>query len=87
MGLGDTRRDMPGPAFSYKNVRHVMEFIVFTPIVAGVAAIAIGIAMEVREAREKQRKMAELEAALAEAKGKIAAVETHSAATTNKCSR
>jgi hypothetical protein len=58
-----------------------MEFIVFTPIIAGVVAIAIGIAMEVREAREKQRKMAELEVTLAEARGKIAALETHSAAT------
>ena len=58
-----------------------MEFIVFIPMLSGVVAIAIGIAMEVREAREKQRKMAELEAALAEARGKIAALQTHSAAT------
>ena len=50
-----------------------MAFIALIPTL-------IGVAMAVREQRQKERKMAELEVALAEAKGKIAAQETHSGA-------
>jgi uncharacterized membrane-anchored protein YhcB (DUF1043 family) len=48
-----------------------MELIALAPMMVGVVGIIIGIAMTVREERQKERKMAELEAALAEAKEKL----------------
>jgi hypothetical protein len=46
-----------------------------------VMVVAIVWAIFIRNGLSEERKMAELEAELAEAKGKIAALETHSATT------
>jgi preprotein translocase subunit YajC len=50
-----------------------MVFIALIPTLIGVVILAIGVAMAVREQRQKDRKMAELEAELAEAREKLTA--------------
>jgi Mg2+/citrate symporter len=57
-----------------------MMFIPLIPTLIGAVVLVIGVAMLLREQGHKERKMAELEVALAEAKEKIAAMETHGGA-------
>ncbi len=65
-------RVAPIPASSYKKVRYVMVFIAYIAVVVGAVGMGIGIAMGVHEERETKRKIAKLEAELAEAKEKLA---------------
>ncbi len=50
-----------------------MVLIALIPTLIGAAAVVIGVALAVREQRQKDRKMAELEAELAEAREKLTA--------------
>jgi hypothetical protein len=52
-----------------------MVFIPLIPTLIGAVMLVVGVAMLIREQGQKERKMAELEAALAAAKDKIVGIE------------